>query len=122
MKGIAGSLDETAAKNIAAYYHSLTPEAPKVRKPLTVAQWAERCDRCHGPNGNSVDPRHPALAGQRVEYLRQVLNAYRTGERHSPEMAAMSAELTEGDIDRLAAYYAHQKTRAVVFVTLPTEK
>ena len=119
MKGLAASLDEAAMKNLAAFYANQQPQPPKVRKPLTIAEWAERCDRCHGINGNSTDPRLPALAGQREEYLERVLQAYRTGARKSPAMAAMSDVLTETDVENLAAHYARQKARAVVYVTLP---
>jgi cytochrome c553 len=121
MKGLAASLDDAAMKNVAAYYASLQPQSPNVRKPLSTAEWAERCDRCHGTNGNSTDPRLPALAGQREDYLQAVLQAYRTGKRKSPAMAAMSAGLTDADIDNLAAYYARQKARAVVYVALPAK-
>jgi len=119
MKGIAASLDAAATKNLSAYYASLAPQAPAVSRPLTTAQWAERCDRCHGANGNSTDPRLPALAGQREEYLKGVLGAYRDGTRKSAAMAAMSAALTESDIDALAAHYSRQRPRAVVYVVVP---
>jgi cytochrome c553 len=92
-----------------------------VRKPLTTAEWAQRCDRCHGVDGNSTDPRLPALSAQRVDYLEKVLHAYRTGERKSPQMAAMSDVLTEADVENLAGYYARQKARAVVYVVLPAK-
>jgi hypothetical protein len=36
-------------------------------------------------------------------------------------MAAMSAGLSESDVDGLAAYYARQKARAVVFVPVPAQ-
>ena len=84
MKGLAASLDDSAVKNVAAFYAGLEPKPPNVRKPLTAEEWAQRCDRCHGVNGNSVDPRLPALAGQRLDYLEKVLQAYRTGARKSP--------------------------------------
>jgi cytochrome c553 len=121
MKGVAASLDEPAAKNLAAFYANQQPQPTNVRKPLTTVEWAQRCDRCHGVNGNSTDPRLPALAGQRVEYLEKTLHAYRTGDRKSPQMAAMSEVLTETDVENLAAYYARQKARAVVYVTLPSK-
>jgi cytochrome c553 len=121
MKGLAATLDEAAAKNLAAFYANQQPQSTNVRKPLTTAEWAERCDRCHGVNGNSTDPRLPALAAQRVDYLEKVLHAYRTGERKSPQMAAMSEGLTEADVENLAAYYARQKARAVVYVALPAK-
>jgi cytochrome c553 len=121
MKGLAASLDEAAAKNLAAFYANQQPQPTNVRKPLTTAEWAQRCDRCHGVDGNSTDPRLPALAAQRVDYLERVLHAYRTGERKSPQMAAMSEALTEADVENLAAYYARQKARAVVYVILPAK-
>lgn len=121
MKSLVASLDDAGMKNLAAYYALQQPQAPKVRKPLSTAEWVQRCDRCHGIDGNSTDPRLPALAAQRADYLEKVLQAYRTGARKSPEMAAMSDVLTERDIEGLAAYYARQKARSVVYVVLPAK-
>ncbi len=121
MTGPVASLDDTAIKDLSAYYATQQPQPPNVRKPLTTAEWAQRCDRCHGISGNSTDPRLPALAGQREDYLQKVLHAYRTGARKSPPMAAMSDVLTERDVENLAAYYASQKARAVVYVIVPSK-
>ena len=122
MKGQAAALGDSTIKNLAAYYASQQPQGPKVLKPLSAAEWIERCDRCHGVNGNSTDPRLPALAAQRVDYLEKVLHAYRTGARKSPQMAAMSGALAEEDVESLAAYYARQNARAVVYVMVPLKK
>jgi cytochrome c553 len=119
MKGLVASLDDGIIKDLAAFYAAQQPQPPNVHKPLTTAEWAQRCDRCHGVNGNSADPRAPALAGQRVDYLKKVLEAYRTGARRSAQMAAMSAVLSDEDIEKLAAYYARQKARASVYVIVP---
>jgi len=121
MKGLAASLDDSAVQNVAAFYAGQEPKQPNVRKPLTAEEWAQRCDRCHGVNGNSVDPRLPALAAQRLDYLEKVLHYYQTGARKSPQMAAMSEVLTDQDITNVAAYYARQKARGVVFVILPSK-
>ncbi len=119
MKGPAGSTDDAAFKDLAAYYASQQPQPPKVRKPLSIAEWAERCDRCHGVNGNSTDPRSPALAAQRADYLERVLRAYQKGQRKSLEMAAMSDGLTDAAVEGLAAHYARQRARSVVYLVLP---
>jgi cytochrome c553 len=119
MKGIAASLDDDTIKNLSAYYAAQEPKQPNVRKPLTVDEWSQRCDRCHGVNGNSTSPRLPALAGQRLDYLEKVLHDYQTGARKSPQMAAMSDMLTDHDIDSLAAHYAAQKAGVVVYVIVP---
>jgi cytochrome c553 len=119
MKGMATALDAEAMKNLSAYYAAQEPKAPNIRKPLTTEEWTQRCDRCHGLNGNSTDPRLPMLASQRIDYLQKVLHDYQTRARKSNEMAAMSYGLSEDDVENLAAHYAHQKARAVLFVPLP---
>jgi cytochrome c553 len=122
MKGPAGAVADKSLADIAAYYASLAPRPPKPARAASVADWALRCDRCHGANGNSTDPRMPSLAAQRADYLARVLNAYRTGERKSPAMSAMSKVLTDADVEMLASHYSRQKARAVVYVQLPPGK
>lgn len=119
MKFAASTLDDAAMANLAAYYATQQPRPPRVVKPLTLAEWVQRCERCHGVNGNSTDPRTPALAAQRVEYLQKSLQAYQRGERRSSVMAAMSGSLTDADVAGLAAHYARQKARPFVFVMVP---
>ena len=121
MKALIGNLDDNAIKNLAAFYASQQPQRPNVRRPLTTAEWAERCDRCHGVDGNSTDPRIPMLAAQREDYLRQVLEKYRTGVRRSPEMAAMSEALSENDVRNLAIHYSRQRAHAVVYILIPAK-
>lgn len=121
MKAPAASLDDSAIKDMAAYYANQMPQPPKVRKPLTTEELAQRCDRCHGVGGNSTDPRSPALAAQRAEYLERVMRAYQKGERRSKAMTAMLDGLSEADIAALAGHYARQKARAVVYLPLPSK-
>jgi cytochrome c553 len=119
MKGLMAGLDDRTINDLASFYAAQQPQPPNVRRSLSIAEWAERCDRCHGVNGNSTDPRLPALAAQRVDYLEKVLHDFRKGERKSSQMAAMSSVLTEQDVENLAAYYASQKPRAVIYVEVP---
>lgn len=122
MKGPAGALDERAIQDVAAFYAAQTPQPPNVRKPLSLADWTSRCERCHGVNGNSIEPLIPALAAQRADWLEAALEAYRKGERKSSSMAAMSALLTETDVKALAAHYSRQTARPVVYVLVPGGK
>jgi cytochrome c553 len=121
MKGAVAALDEKAMRDIAAFYAAQLPQAPKVRKPLSLTEWTERCDRCHGINGNSADPVVPAIAAQRVDWLEQVLNAYRTGARKSGAMGAMMSVMSDAEVRELAAHYSQQTARAVTFVVLPSK-
>jgi cytochrome c553 len=61
------------------------------------------------------------LASQRVDYLEKVLHDYKTGARKSPQMAPMAEALTDQDIEGLAAHYALQKARAVIFLPSPNK-
>ena len=121
MKSIVDALSKADIDNLAAFYATQKPKAPAVRKPLKAAEWAKRCDRCHGVDGNSTDPIVPMLAGQHESYLVSALNKYRTGARPKPAMLAMSKALTEMDVSNLAAHYARKRPRAVVFVKVPCD-
>jgi cytochrome c553 len=122
MKLAAAGLGEAVLADLAAFYAAQQPKQPKVTKPLTLAEWVQRCDRCHGVNGNSIDPRTPALAAQRVEYLQKALQSYQSGQRRNSVMAAMSGSLTDADVAGLAAHYARQKPRPFVFVMVPAKQ
>lgn len=67
------------------------------------------CVACHGANGISAIDIYPNLAGQKKAYLLSALNAYKSGTRPDPIMQAMSATLTDEDMEELANYYANLK-------------
>ncbi len=121
MKSIIDPLSKADIDNVSAFYATQKSKAPTVRKPLKTVEWAQRCDRCHGVDGNSTDPSVPVLAGQHERYLVKALNKYRTGARTSPAMLAMSKALSETDVDNLAAYYARKQPKAIVFVKVPCD-
>ncbi len=117
-KAVAG-LSETQVKDLAAFYAGQEPKQRQVRTPLTTRQWLERCERCHGVNGNSTDPRFPALAGQKEEYLRATLQAYESGGRQAPAMHVMTESLSATDIERIARHYASLQPKSVLYIRLP---
>ncbi|MDT8375629.1 MAG: cbb3-type cytochrome c oxidase subunit I [Mariprofundaceae bacterium] len=68
---------------------------------------AEACAGCHGDDGISVsDPLVPVLAGQSADYLAVQLMAFRQGVRQNEVMNAMAEELSDSDIQDLAAFFA----------------
>ena len=72
------------------------------------------CGTCHGPRGNSTQPKFPRLAGQNAHYLAAQLKAFRAQTRGDPDavgyMWGMAGELDDATVDALAAYYAGAKT------------
>lgn len=68
----------------------------------------ETCFACHGPRGRSANGHYPALAGQPAAYIEAQLQAFASGQRHSPTMGPLARSLSEADVKRIAAYYAAQ--------------
>ena len=64
------------------------------------------CEACHDPTGKTIDPTYPILAGQHESYLVKALADYRAGRRSNAIMAPKAANLSDQDIEDLAAYYA----------------
>jgi cytochrome c553 len=74
------------------------------------------CVACHGPDGNSVAPANPKIAGQFPEYLYKQLSNFkaqngRKAERENPIMAGMVANLSDADMHSLAAFFSSQTLR-----------
>jgi cytochrome c553 len=111
MRGNAEGLNEQDMQDIAAYlaglqlganddYFSGNPQAGKGK--------AAGCIGCHGEDGNSSDQNFPRLAGQYQSYLIKALQDYQTGARNNPMMIGMVKDLSDEDIENVAAYYATQ--------------
>ena len=84
----------------------------KGHKPKIIA-----CAYCHTPTGQGR-PENAALAGLPEAYIKEQLEAFRSGARRSigPEvyvpshmMQPLAATLTDQEIDESARYYAQQK-------------
>jgi cytochrome c553 len=80
---------------------------------------AEACAACHGPNGNSVIPQNPILAGQTSRYSYLQLRDFKEGRRKDPQMSPMAEPLTRDDMLDLAAFFAAQKPRPPAFKADP---
>jgi cytochrome c553 len=70
------------------------------------ATLALNCTMCHGAQGLSVSGA-PNLAGQYPEVVIKQLRDYRSGKRQSAIMEALTRNLSDQDVDDLAAYYAY---------------
>ena len=64
------------------------------------------CAACHGGNGVSVAAGIPNLAGQKVGYLTDQLQAFKAGERKSDLMSAIASQLNDQDIENVTTFFA----------------
>jgi len=115
-------LSETDIANLASFYAVQEPVRRNVRTPLTTTEWIARCERCHGMNGNSTDPRFPMLAGQDPTYLRNALQSYAGKVRGNSTMHAMASPLSAVDIEQIVNYYSTREPKSVVYIELPCEE
>lgn len=67
------------------------------------------CGACHNPDGNSLAPNFPKLAGQGQRYLEKQLYDIKSGKRTVLEMTGMLANFNDQDLADIAAYFASQK-------------
>ena len=67
------------------------------------------CGACHGPDGNSMAPNFPKLAGQGDRYLLKQLHEIKDGKRQVLEMTGLLTNLNDQDLADIAAYYSSQK-------------
>ncbi|MBA1379558.1 c-type cytochrome [Pseudomonas brassicacearum] len=67
------------------------------------------CGACHGPDGNSMAPNFPKLAGQGERYLTKQLHDIKDGKRVVLEMTGLLTNLSDQDLSDIAAYFASQK-------------
>ena len=119
MSGMAAALTPEDMVNIAAFYNRKPPVTGAARNKDTVAlgekiyrggiakKAVPACAGCHSPNGAGIPVQYPRLAGQHADYTKAQLTAFRQGERtNNAQMAAISANLSDKEIEALADYIA----------------
>ncbi len=74
--------------------------------PAAGRDAAGQCVACHGLDGIARQPDAGNLAGQNAMYLRNQLEAFRSGKRRHPQMNVIAKELSDEEIADLAAWYS----------------
>jgi cytochrome c553 len=116
MSALALALPLAMAQTPAAAPASAAPAAPSAAPsvPFTTGKAASGeakaalCSACHGPQGNSVNPEWPRLAGQSAVYIAEQLKLFRSGVRDNPIMKPLAAALSDQDVNDLAVYFEAQ--------------
>jgi cytochrome c553 len=75
------------------------------------AKATQVCAACHGSDGNKPStPDQPVLAGQYYDYLVRALTDYKIGRRNNPIMKGFAGQLSNQDIQDLAAWFSSQQS------------
>jgi cytochrome c553 len=80
--------------------------------PAAIPPLEERlllCGGCHNPDGNSIIPENPKLAGLDAKYLARQLADFKSGKRTSPVMGTIIPMVDEKEFKSLAGYFSKQK-------------
>jgi cytochrome c553 len=123
MSGLAKSLSQQDAADLAAWFASQTPafQSPSVMnyehaENLVKIGSNDRllapCEVCHGSDGKGQVMDTPALSGQSAEYTSATLKAFKSGERHNDiysRMRLIAETLTDQEIEELGLYYQNIK-------------
>lgn len=72
------------------------------------------CAACHGAEGIASAPQWPNLAGQYTDYIEHALQAYRSGARQNAIMQGFASQLSDEDIEDLAAYFHSREVTPLV--------
>jgi len=105
-----------AAAVVALFISSAAARAADIEAGRARAQ---ACAACHGNEGHSTNPAVPSLAGQPAQALATQLYQFREGNRKNEQMSPMAANLSNAEMNDLAAYFASLKPAAPAHRTAP---
>ncbi|HYF18067.1 MAG TPA: c-type cytochrome [Ramlibacter sp.] len=103
---LQASAQAPAPAPAAAAQASAKPDAAAGEK-----RYAAVCASCHGADGNSGTPANPKLAQQHPAYIVKQLQEFKSGKRPSPIMQPFAAQLTDADMQNIAAFLASTKAK-----------
>lgn len=104
-------LRHLAALLLLVYPALAVPGETVTGDPERGKEKAQNCAACHGADGNSANPVWPKLAGQHPGYIVDQLKAFKSGGRKNDQMTPMAQNLSEQDMQDVAAYYSAQKPK-----------
>jgi cytochrome c553 len=122
MKGLVQAFTPQQMADVAAHYEAMPLPPAGGNRPAAAPILATQgdgqrlipaCDACHGNRGRG-NPRSwgmPVLAGQNAVYFKATMLAFKSGARGNDVysvMRAIAREMSEQEIDELAAWYHGQ--------------
>jgi cytochrome c553 len=127
MEHVVSGLSKGDMENMGRYYALQTPlgneEAPSFGDAAAGEPLSANCSDCHGFRGVSIDATVPSLAGQDAQYLLNATRAYQDWSRLHYVMHRFVGDLSDTEVENLAAFYATQEPEAAeVEKLLPVEK
>ena len=109
MRAQAANLSDQDISKIADYFSSFRlDDSKQANSDVKMIEEANACVGCHGPDGNSLVPSFPKIAGQYQDYLLHALKSYKNGSRNNAIMNGIASTLSDEQMVILSKYYASQ--------------
>ena len=109
MRAQAANLSDQDISKIADYFSSYRlDDSKQANSDVKMIEEANACVGCHGPDGNSLVPSFPKIAGQYQDYLLHALKSYKNGSRNNAIMNGIASTLSDEQMVILSKYYASQ--------------
>lgn len=109
MRAQAANLSDQDISKIADYFSSFRlDDSKQANSDVKMIEEANACVGCHGPDGNSLVPSFPKIAGQYQDYLLHALKSYKNGNRNNAIMNGIASTLSDEQMVILSKYYASQ--------------
>ena len=109
MRAQAANLSDQDISKIADYFSSFRlDDSKQADSDVKIIEEANACVGCHGPDGNSLVPSFPKIAGQYQDYLLHALKSYKNGSRNNAIMNGIASTLSDEQMVILSKYYASQ--------------
>ena len=96
-----------ASTPVAAPAMTEVASAPGVIPPLEERLLL--CGGCHNPDGNSIIPENPRLAGLDAKYIARQLADFKSGKRTNPTMSSIIPMVDESEFKSLGKFFSQQK-------------
>jgi formylglycine-generating enzyme required for sulfatase activity/mono/diheme cytochrome c family protein len=109
MRAVAQNLSDADLLLVAAWFQAgdkPRPQTPAAHPMPKIVR--ELCEPCHGRTGLASTPEMPIIGGQHEDYLLATLQHFQNGQRKSPVMSVIVANLLAADLAEGAAYYSPQ--------------
>ncbi len=123
MGPIAKALTTKQTSAVAAYFTNLKSASSKSTKIsastlklgeqlATIGNWSRNipaCSACHGRGGYGIGKHFPTLAGQHASYIKQQIQAWKSGTRKNDSndlMKVVAQRLSKKEIKAVSAYFS----------------
>ncbi|MCU7834491.1 MAG: cytochrome c4 [gamma proteobacterium symbiont of Taylorina sp.] len=94
--------------SLTGFVSAAQSKEPEAEKDTALKIVQDKCQHCHGINGEASSAIYPRLAGQHKNYILKQLHDFRSLRRKEATMNEMTANLSDAQITALAAYFSSQ--------------